>query len=195
MRKAEITRDTKETRIQLELELDGRGEADINTGIGFFDHMLVLFAWHSKVNLRIRCTGDLRVDGHHTIEDIGIVLGQAMEKALGNRKGITRYGNARVPMDEALSAVDLDLSGRPYLHFQVLFNTQRTGDYDVHLTEEFFRALVNNSNMTLHINSLYGKNDHHLIEGIFKGFAHALRMAVCVDPHFSDEIPSTKGIL
>lgn len=195
MRNEEILRNTKETSIKLSVELDGQGESNINTGIGFFDHMLTLLAKHSKIDLKVRCSGDLGVDGHHTIEDVGIVLGQAINTALGDRKGIVRYGSARVPMDEALSSVDLDLSGRPYLHFNVDFNSKSTGDFDMCLTEEFFRALVNNSLMTLHVNCEYGRNDHHVVEGIFKGFAKALRSAISIDPNFSDEIPSTKGIL
>ncbi|MHB1483439.1 MAG: imidazoleglycerol-phosphate dehydratase HisB [Saccharofermentanales bacterium] len=195
MRKAQMNRDTNETKVFVSADLDGAGNTDINTGIGFFDHMLDLFGKHSGVDLTILCKGDLYVDGHHSIEDIGIVLGQVLQKAVGDKRGIRRYGSARIPMDEALVSVDLDISGRSYLVMNIDLNSQKSGDFDTSLVEEFFRAVAQNSGITLHINCEYGKNDHHVIEAVFKAFARAFRSAVEIDPRFAKEIPSTKGIL
>lgn len=195
MRKAEISRKTNETEIIASVDLDGTGLTDIATGIGFLDHMLTLLGKHSGMDLAVQCKGDLYVDGHHTVEDLGIVLGQAFQKALGDKRGIRRYGSARIPMDEALVSVDLDISGRPFLSVNADFNSPKVGDFDTSLVEEFFRALSQNSGITLHISCLSGKNDHHIIEGMFKAFARAFREAVEIDPRFATEIPSTKGIL
>ncbi len=195
MRKAEINRDTNETKVYVSTNLDGKGNTDINTGVGFFDHMLDLFGKHSGIDLKVLCKGDLYVDGHHTIEDIGIVMGQVLNKALGDKKGIRRYGSARIPMDEALVSVDLDISGRPFLEINATLFSPRIGEFETSLVEEFFRALVYNSGITLHINCEYGKNDHHIIEGMFKGFARAFRIAIEIDLRFAQDIPSTKGIL
>lgn len=194
-RKAQMNRDTNETKVFVSVELDGTGITDINTGIGFFDHMLDLLGKHSGVDLTVLCKGDLYVDGHHSIEDIGIALGQVIAKAIGDKRGIRRYGSARIPMDEALVSVDLDISGRPYLVMNVDLYSQKSGDFDTSLVEEFFRAVAQNSGITLHINSEYGKNDHHIIEAVFKAFARAFRSAVEIDPRFAKEIPSTKGVL
>lgn len=193
MRNSVLERKTKETKIKVELEIDGAGESEIKTGIGFFDHMLTLFAKHAKVDLKVFCDGDLEVDGHHTVEDVGIVLGRAVASALSDKKGITRYGNARVPMDEALVSTDTDISGRPYLCFNVKYISPKAGDFETALTEEFFRALVYNAGITVHINCEYGKNDHHIIEGVFKSFARAFRQAVKIDGDFPQDLPSTKG--
>jgi imidazoleglycerol-phosphate dehydratase len=195
MRSAQLDRNTSETKVFVDLNIDGSGLSDIDSGIGFFDHMLVLFAKHSRIDLKVKCKGDLKVDGHHTVEDVGIVIGQAINKALGDKKGITRYGSSRIPMDEALVSFDLDISGRPYLHFNSKFNSSKVGDFETGLTEEFFRAIVHNSLITAHINCEYGKNDHHIIESMFKSFARALRVAVKIDSSYSQEIPSTKGLL
>lgn len=195
MRKTQINRDTNETKVFVSVDLDGTGITDINTGIGFFDHMLDLLGKHSGMDLTVLCKGDLYVDGHHSIEDIGIVLGQALAKAAGDKRGIRRYGSARIPMDEALVSVDLDISGRPFLMQNADLNSPKIGDFETSLVEEFFRALAVNSGITLHINCEYGKNDHHIIEAMFKAFARAFRAAVEIDPRFAKEIPSTKGIL
>jgi imidazoleglycerol-phosphate dehydratase len=195
MRTAEIKRDTKETQAYASVDLDGRGVTDIQTGIGFLDHMLDLLGKHSGMDLTVQCKGDLYVDGHHTVEDLGIVLGQALQKALGDKRGIRRYGSARIPMDEALVSVDLDLSGRAFTVVNAEYTSQKVGDFDTALVEEFFRAVAQNGGITLHINCVYGKNDHHVIEGMFKAFARALRDAVETDPRFANEIPSTKGVL
>lgn len=195
MRKAEISRNTKETKITVSVDLDGTGMTDIKTGIGFLDHMLDLLGKHSGMDLVVECKGDLYVDGHHTVEDLGIVLGQALQKTLGEKRGIRRYGSARIPMDEALVGVDLDISGRPFLSMNAGLTSPKVGDFDTSLVEEFFRALAQNSGITLHINCDYGKNDHHIIEAMFKAFAKALRAAVEIDPRFATQIPSTKGVL
>ncbi len=195
MRNNSLQRNTNETKINVALEIDGKGNSEINTGIAFFDHMLILLARHSKIDLKVECIGDIQVDGHHTVEDTGIVIGQALAKALGDKKGINRYASARVPMDEALVSCDMDISGRPFLMFNAKFVSPKVGGFETALTEEFFRALAFNSQITLHINCEYGKNDHHIIEGIFKSFARALREAVKIDPEYSEEIPSTKGVL
>ncbi len=192
MRTAEIKRKTKETDIEVFVKLDGEGKVNVNTGIGFFDHMLTAFGVHSGIDLDVHCVGDLNVDGHHTVEDTGIVLGQAFAKALDNKAGIARYGSAFVPMDEALAFCSLDISGRPFLVFNGDFNDDRIGEYDTCLTEEFFRAFAFNSGITLHIKKEYGKNDHHIAEAMFKAVAHALKKAMDIK---GDTILSTKGVL
>lgn len=192
MRTAEVKRKTKETDIEVFVKLDGEGKVNVNTGIGFFDHMLTAFGVHSGIDLDVRCVGDLNVDGHHTVEDTGIVLGQAFAKALDNKAGIARYGSAFVPMDEALAFCSLDISGRPFLVFNGDFKDDRIGEYDTCLTEEFFRAFAFNSGITLHIKKEYGKNDHHIAEAIFKAVAHALKKAMKIE---GDTILSTKGVL
>lgn len=195
MRKSEISRNTSETCVFVSMDLDGTGMTDISTGIGFLDHMLILLGKHGGLDLKVQCKGDLYVDGHHTVEDLGIVLGQALQKALGDKRGIRRYGSARIPMDESLVSVDLDISGRPFLVMNVKLVSPKVGDFDTVLVEEFFRAFSQNSGITLHINCEYGKNDHHIIEGMFKALAKALREAAEIDARFATEIPSTKGIL
>ena len=192
MRTAEIKRKTKETDIEVFVKLDGESKVSVNTGIGFFDHMLTAFGVHSGIDLDVKCEGDLNVDGHHTVEDTGIVLGQAFAKALGDKSGIARYGSAFVPMDEALGFCALDISGRPFLAFNADFNDDRIGEFDTCLTEEFFRAFAFNSGITLHIKKEYGKNDHHVAEAIFKSVAHALKSAMEIK---GDKILSTKGVL
>lgn len=192
MRTAEVKRKTKETDIEVFVKLDGEGKVNVNTGIGFFDHMLTAFGVHSGIDLDVRCVGDLNVDGHHTVEDTGIVLGQAFAKALDNKAGIARYGSAFVPMDEALAFCSLDISGRPFLVFNGDFKDDKIGEYDACLTEEFFRAFAFNSGITLHIKKEYGKNDHHIAEAIFKAVAHALKKAMKIE---GDTILSTKGVL
>ncbi|MDN5314382.1 MAG: imidazoleglycerol-phosphate dehydratase [Clostridiales bacterium] len=195
MRKAELSRTTQETKIEASLQIDGSGKSNIATGIGFLDHMLTLLARHSGFDLTVKVEGDLYVDGHHSAEDTGIVLGQILARAVGDKRGIERYGHAVVPMDEALLEAVIDLSGRPFLVFDAEFNSPAIGDFDTQLTEEFFRALAYNAGMTLHLNCRYGKNDHHKVEGLFKAFARALRTAVRIDPDRADQIPSTKGVL
>lgn len=192
MRQSQIERNTKETQIKLSLNLDSKGKNQINTGIGFFDHMLDLFAFRSGMTIDIECKGDLIIDGHHSVEDIGIALGLALKEALADKKGIQRYGSSRCPMDETLVQVDLDLANRSFLVFNADFKAKKVGDFETELTEEFFRALAFNSGMTLHINLLYGKNTHHKIEAIFKAFGMALKEAVAIT---SSDIPSTKGVL
>ncbi len=193
MRQANITRTTKETDITVSVQLDGKGTADIRTGIGFFDHMLTALSVHSGISMTILAEGDLYVDGHHTVEDTGIVLGQALSEALGEKSGIARYGSAYIPMDEALAFCSLDLSNRPFLVFQGTFTNAMIGQYDTCLTEEFFRAFAYNAGMTLHVNMLYGMNDHHKCEAAFKAVAHALKTAVT--PLESGQTLSTKGVL
>ena len=195
MRNAEIKRKTGETDIILTLNLDGEGETKIQTGIGFLDHMLTLFARHGGFALRITCQGDTWVDGHHSAEDIGICLGMAFREALGDCRGITRYGSMILPMDETLILSAVDISGRSYLAFEVDFPTQRVGDFDTELVKEFFLAFVRKAELTLHIRQLAGENSHHIAEGIFKSVARSLRAAVAVDEKNSDVIPSTKGVL
>lgn len=192
MRTAEIIRKTKETDIEVRLNLDGCGNVDISTGIGFFDHMLTAFAVHSKMDLTVKVQGDLYVDGHHTVEDTGIVLGTAFKQAIGDMKGIARYGTAFIPMDEALGFCCLDISNRPFLVFDANFSDDRIGEFDTCLTEEFFRAFAFNAGITLHIKSEYGKNDHHIAEALFKACAHAIKAAKAVN---GNEILSTKGVL
>jgi imidazoleglycerol-phosphate dehydratase len=193
-RKAEVKRKTKETEVFLKLDLDGSGRHAIGTGIPFFDHMLSLLAYHSSIDLSLKARGDIGVDSHHTVEDVGICLGEGIKKALGAAKGIQRYGMAMIPMDETLGSVALDLSMRPCLVFHMKLRRGKIGTFDLELVEEFFRALCNHGRITLHINVLYGKNSHHMVEAVFKGFGRALREAVSLDGRTSS-IPSTKGIL
>jgi len=193
-RKTQIKRKTNETLIDLVLNLDGKGIYSVDTGIGFFNHMLELFSKHSMIDLDLKVKGDLQVDNHHSVEDTGIVLGQAIKKALGDKKSIKRYGSFTVPMDEALATVNIDLSMRPYLVFNGKFTSEKVGDMEVEVIKEFFMALCTNAGITLHINILYGDNNHHMIEGVFKAFARALREAISNDEK-EEGIPSTKGIL
>ncbi len=194
MREANINRTTTETDINMTLELDGKGEYDINTGIGFFDHMLELFTRHSQCDLTLCAKGDLQVDYHHTVEDCGIVLGQAIKAALADKKGICRYGNSFVPMDEALAQVTIDLSGRSYLVFNAEFTRDKVGEFDMELVEEFLMALASNAGMTLHVNLHYGTNSHHEAEAIFKALARSLREAIRIDATLQGVL-STKGVL
>ena len=195
MRTATIDRKTAETAISLTLNLDGTGASTIDTGCGFLDHMLTLFAKHGRFDLTLTCKGDTQVDDHHSVEDVGICLGLALSEALGDMKGITRYGNFALPMDEALILVALDLSGRSYLGYGLEIPTEKVGSFDTELVEEFFLAFTRTAKMTLHVRQLSGKNSHHIIEGCFKGLGRALRQAVAIDAAFADEIPSTKGVL
>jgi imidazoleglycerol-phosphate dehydratase len=194
-RTADIQRNTKETQIRVRLDLDGTGEAKLHTGIGFFDHMLDQIARHALVDLDIQAQGDLHIDGHHTVEDVGITLGQAVAKAVGDKKGIRRYGHAYVPLDEALSRVVIDFSGRPGLHMEVKFKSGSIGQFDTQLAFEFFQGFANHAGVTLHIDNLKGENAHHQCETIFKAFARALRFALEIDPRAAGVIPSTKGSL
>lgn len=193
MRAAAVERNTRETQISIKVELDGKGTAAVDTGIGFFDHMLTALSVHSGISMSIKVKGDLHVDCHHTIEDTGIALGQALGKALGTKAGIVRYGTAYIPMDESLAMASLDLSNRPFLVFNCDFTNQSCGGYDLCMTEEFFRAFAFNSGMTLHINLLYGSNDHHKAEAVYKAVAHALKTAVTLNSDGS--VLSTKGVL
>ncbi len=195
MRKAEIKRKTNETDIYAEINLDGRGEGKIHTGIGFLDHMLTLFARHGRFDLTVKCTGDLQVDGHHTVEDVGICLGKVFLQAVGEKRGICRYGFTVLPMDEALILTAVDLSGRAYLGYGLDIRAGKVGDFDTELAEEFFYAFVRSAECTLHVKQLSGSNAHHIIEGAFKSFARSLRSAVATESGFEDEIPSTKGVL
>ena len=195
MRSATISRKTAETDIELTLNLDGTGESDISSGVGFLDHMLTLFARHGRFDLTLSCVGDTGVDDHHSVEDIGICLGRALSEALGDKRGICRYGDTTLPMDEALILTAVDVSGRSFLCFDLPIPTQKVGSFDTELVEEFFIALSANAGMTLHIRKLAGRNTHHIIEGCFKSFARSLRKAVAIDPAFADEVPSTKGVL
>ncbi|MCW5601454.1 imidazoleglycerol-phosphate dehydratase HisB [Nitrosomonas sp.] len=195
MRQAQVTRNTLETQINVEVNLDGTGQAMLDTGVPFLDHMLDQIARHGLIDLKIKAKGDLHIDAHHTVEDIGITLGQAFTQAYGNKKGLRRYGHAYVPLDEALSRVVIDLSGRPGMVYHVEFVRARIGDFDVDLVHEFFQGLVNHAMMTLHIDNLTGHNAHHQAETIFKAFGRALRMAIEADPRAADLIPSTKGSL
>lgn len=192
---AEIIRKTAETDISLKLDIYGKGSSSINTGCGFLDHMLTLFAKHGRFDLEITCKGDTQVDFHHTAEDIGIVLGQAFREALGDKKGITRYGNMILPMDEALVLSAVDFSGRSYLGYGLQIPTEKVGVFDTELVEEFFLGFVRNAEITLHINQLAGTNSHHIIEGAFKSVARSIKQAVRIDEEFKDEIMSTKGVL
>ena len=195
MRVAKLSRKTNETDITLSLNLDGKGESNINTGVGFLDHMLTLFAKHGKFDLEVECKGDIQVDDHHSVEDIGICLGEAFREALSDKKGICRYGSLILPMDEALILAATDLSGRSYLGFEVNLPSKKVGTFDTELVEEFFLSFVRTAGLNLHVKSLSGSNTHHIIEGAFKAVARALREAVKIDPDFKDEIPSTKGVL
>lgn len=195
MRFAEINRKTNETDIKLKLNIDGKGDSDINTGCGFLDHMLTLLARHARFDLFVTCIGDKEVDFHHTTEDIGIVLGDALKQALGDMKGITRYGSFILPMDETLIMTAIDISGRSHLEYGLQIPAFKVGDFDTELTEEFFASVVRHAGITLHIKQLSGTNSHHIIEGTFKSVAHSLKTAVAIEPEYSDEIPSTKGVL
>ena len=195
MRKSEIKRTTAETDIKLSIDLDGSGKSEIDTGCGFLDHMLTLFAKHGRFDLSVYCKGDTQVDYHHTVEDIGIALGSAFAEALGDKKGIERYGDTILPMDEALLLTAVDLSGRAYLGYAMPIPTDRVGDFDTELVEEFWLGFVRNAACTLHIRMLAGTNSHHIIEGAFKSAARSLRKAVSIDPAFANDIPSTKGVL
>ncbi len=195
MRKAEIARKTNETDIKLTLELDGTGKSEISTGCGFLDHMLILFARHGRFDMSVSCKGDTYVDYHHTVEDIGIVLGDAFRKALGDMRGIVRYGSMILPMDEALIMTAADISGRPHLSYGLEIPAQKVGDFDTELTEEFFLGFVRHAGMTLHIKQLAGTNSHHIIEGAFKSAARSLAAAVKIEEAYKNEIPSTKGVL
>ena len=195
MRTASVARNTAETQIKLTLNLDGSGKSDIDSGVGFLDHMLTLFAAHSGYDLSLTCHGDTQVDDHHTVEDIGIALGQAFAKALGDKKGICRYGSMILPMDEALILSAVDLSGRGILCDALEIPTEKVGSFDTELVKEFWLAFVRNAECALHVRQLAGENSHHIIEGAFKSVARSLRQAVAIDPAFADEIPSTKGVL
>lgn len=195
MRNAEIRRDTAETKISISLTLEGTGKSKIDTGVGFLDHMLTLFAKHGRFDLAVKCSGDYYVDDHHSVEDIGISLGQALSEALGDKKGIKRYADTTLPMDEALILTSVDISGRDYLAYGLDIPTQKVGTFDTELVKEFMLGFVRNSNMTLHIVQLAGENSHHIIEGTFKSLARTLKKAVEIDPDYADEIPSTKGVL
>jgi imidazoleglycerol-phosphate dehydratase len=195
MRKAAVNRATKETEVAIAIDLDGAGVADIATGIGFLDHMLDLLARHSRIDITIKAKGDLHIDHHHTTEDVGIALGQAVKQALGEMQGITRYAAVHLPMDEALTRVALDISGRPFLLFRVAFARDKVGAFDTELVQEWFQAFAMNAGVTLHVETLYGTNDHHIAESCFKGLARALRAAVAIDPRAAGEVPSTKGKL
>ena len=195
MRTAEIIRKTAETDIRLTLNLDGAGTGEIATGCGFLDHMLTLFARHGRFDLTVSCVGDTQVDDHHTVEDIGICLGDAFAQALGDMRGINRYGNTILPMDEALILTAVDISGRGMLCYGLNIPTEKVGTFDTELVEEFLLAFVRRANVTLHVQQMAGRNSHHIIEGTFKSLARTLRTAVAIDPAFADEIPSTKGVL
>lgn len=195
MRTSAIERNTAETKIKLSLNLDGTGESTVNSGCGFLDHMLTLFAKHGRFDLAVDCSGDTQVDYHHTVEDIGIVLGTAFKEALGNKKGIERYGDIVLPMDEALILTAVDLSGRAYLGFDLTIPTEKVGDFDTELVKEFWLGFVRTAECTLHIKQLAGGNSHHIIEGTFKSAARSISKAVKINPAYSDEIPSTKGVL
>src|SRR5580692_1222310 len=195
MRKGAIKRTTKETDVEVSVDLDGAGRASVATGIGFLDHMLDLLARHSRIDIEVKAKGDLHIDHHHTTEDVGIALGQAVKQALGDMKGITRYADVHVPMDEALTRVAIDISGRPFLVFKAEFGRDKIGEFDTALVQEWFQALAVNAALTLHVATLYGSNDHHIAESCFKGLARALRAAVAIDPRAAHEVPSTKGTL
>jgi imidazoleglycerol-phosphate dehydratase len=195
MRTAAVKRDTAETQISLAINLDGTGKAEIATGIGFLDHMLTLLSRHSLIDMTITAKGDLEVDDHHTAEDIGIVMGQAFREALGDKKGITRYADCLMPMDETLTRVAVDISGRPFLVFRTAFPTQKIGTFDAELVREWFQAFTMNAGLTLHVETLYGANSHHIAESCYKGLARVLRQSVAVDARMKDRVPSTKGTL
>ncbi len=195
MRTASVERNTKETQISVSLDLDGTGQYDVSTGIGFLDHMLEQLSRHSLIDLTVKAEGDLHIDFHHTTEDTGIAIGEAFAMALGDRKGITRYGSAYIPMDETLSRVALDISNRPYLIWRVEFTKPKLGDMDTELFKEWFQAFAQAAGITLHVENLYGENNHHIVESCYKGIARALRQAIEIDPRKADEVPSTKGVL
>ncbi len=195
MRHAKVSRSTAETKIEVEIGLDGQGRAEIETGVGFLDHMLNLFARHGLFDLVVKAKGDTHIDDHHTVEDVGIALGEAFAKALGDKKGICRYGDVRLPMDEALALVAVDVSGRPFLVFEAPFAASRISGFDTQLVREWFQAFAMNARITLHADISHGVNDHHLAEALFKGLARALRQAVALDPREADRVPSTKGAL
>ncbi len=195
MRNSILERKTKETEISIELNLDGTGNSEISTGIGFFDHMLTLFAFHSGIDLKVKCEGDLYVDGHHSVEDIGILLGKCFVQALGDKKGIMRYGDCYLPMDETLVHSSVDISGRSFLVFNVDLPAERVGAFETELTEEFFRAVVTNAGITLHLNLEYGKNTHHIIEALFKAFGRSIKQAIKIDENNKDKILSSKGVI
>ncbi len=195
MREYTVQRKTAETDINLYLNLDGTGKSEVNTGCGFLDHMLTLFASHGRFDLNVSCKGDTHVDDHHTVEDVGICLGLAFTEALGDKRGITRYGNIILPMDEALILCAVDISGRDVLSYKADIPSAKVGTFDTELTKEFFLAFVRNCRLSLHIQQLDGENSHHIIEGMFKAFGRVMRSAVSIDPKFSSEVPSTKGVL
>ena len=195
MRKASVQRNTKETQIQVDLDLDGTGVYDVSTGIGFLDHMLEQLSRHSLINLAVRAKGDLHIDFHHTTEDSGYAVGEAVSTALGDRKGIVRYGQALIPMDETLTRVALDCSNRPYLIWKVAFTRPKLGEMDTELFKEWFQAFAQSAGVTLHVENLYGENNHHIVESCYKGLARALKQAIDIDPHQANVIPSTKGVL
>jgi imidazoleglycerol-phosphate dehydratase len=195
MRKGAVSRKTNETEISVELDLDGVGVSKIATGVGFFDHMLDQLARHSSINMTVTAKGDLHIDDHHTVEDVGIALGQALKQALGDKRGLTRYADCLLPMDETLTRVAVDVSGRPFLVFRTTFPTSKIGTFDTELVREFFQALAINAGLTLHIETLYGANSHHIAESCFKGVARALGAALAIEPRRASEIPSTKGAL
>ena len=195
MRKGSVKRTTKETDVEVAVDLDGSGASSIATGIGFLDHMLDLLARHSRIDITVKAKGDLHIDQHHTTEDVGISLGQAVKQALGDMKGITRYADVHVPMDEALTRVAMDISDRPFLVFKAVFVRDKVGTFDTELVQEWFQAFAMNAGITLHVETLAGTNDHHIAESCFKGLARALRTATAIDPRAANEIPSTKGSL
>ena len=195
MRKGSVKRATKETSIKVSLDLDGTGKYKVSTGIGFLDHMLEQLSRHSLMDLAVEAKGDLHIDFHHTTEDTGIAIGEAVAKALGDRKGITRFGSATIPMDETLSRVTLDISNRPYLIWRVKFSKPKLGEMDTELFKEWFQAFAQHSGITLHVENIYGENNHHIVESCYKGLARALRQAIAIDARKSDEVPSTKGVL
>ena len=195
MRTSQFTRNTAETKLSIKLNLDGSGQSDISTGCGFLDHMLTLFSRHGRFDLNVRCAGDTQVDYHHTVEDIGIALGTAFSQALEDKRGICRYGDTLLPMDEALILTAVDISGRSYLGFDLPIPTQKVGEFDTELVEEFWLGFVRKAELTLHFKELAGSNSHHIIEGAFKSAARSLKKAVLIDPSYADEIPSTKGVL
>ena len=195
MRKAELARNTAETKIEVSLNIDGTGKADIKTGVGFFDHMLELFARHALIDLTVRCDGDTHIDDHHSVEDIGIAMGQTLLQALGDKKGIARYACVHLPMDETLTRVAVDVSGRPFLVFRSSFPAAKIGTFDTELVREWFQAFAINAGLTLHVETLYGDNAHHIAESCFKGLARSLREALAVDPREGGRVPSPKGTL
>lgn len=195
MRKAKVERNTKETKISVEINLDGTGKYEVSTGIGFLDHMLEQLSRHSLIDLKLKADGDLHIDFHHTTEDSGWAIGEAFAKALGDKKGINRYAHAYIPMDETLTRVALDISNRPYLIWKVNFTKPKLGDMDTELFKEWFQAFSQSAGITLHIENIYGENNHHIVESCYKGLARALKQAIEIDPRKADEVPSTKGVL